>query len=91
MRSFLRFQEVRTNALTAAYGEMDFLFANKSIRNRIYEKLYQRLLNEVRLIKEKNFHFQLYFDGKGGNRAVQCSFIWEIQDSLLSEDENCYY
>ena len=57
MRSFLRFQEVRTNALTAAYGEMDFLFANKSIRNRIYEKLYQRLLNEVRLIKEKNFHF----------------------------------
>lgn len=91
MRSFLRFQEVRTNALTAAYGEMDFLFANKSIRNRIYEKLYQRLLNEVRLIKEKNFHFQLYFDGKGGNRAVQCSFIWELQDSLLSEDENCYY
>ena len=91
MKSFLRFQEVRTNALTAAYGKMDFLFANKSVRYRIYEKLYQKLLKEIRLIKEKNFHFQLYFDGKGGNRAVQCSFIWELQDSLLSEDENCYY
>lgn len=22
---------------------------------------------------------------------VQCSFVWELQESLLSEDENCYY
>lgn len=91
MKSFLRFQEVRTNALTAAYGKMDFLFANKSIRYRIYDKLYQKLLKEIRLIKEKNFHFQLYFDGEGGNKAVQCAFVWELQESLLSEDENCYY
>lgn len=91
MRSFLRFQEVRTNALTLAYGKIDFIFANNSVRQHIYEKLYSKLVEEVNLIKEKNYHFKLYFDGKGGNRAVQCSFIWELQESLLSEDENCYY
>lgn len=91
MRSFLKFQEVRTNALTAAYGKLDFIFANKSIRYCIYEKLYRKLIEEVNLIKETNFHFKLYFDGKGGNKAVQCSFIWKLQESLLSEDDNCYY
>ena len=91
MRSFLRFQEVRTNVLTAAYGKLDFIFVNKSIRCRIYEKLYHKLMEEVKLIKEKDYHFGLYFDGKGGNKVVQCSFVWELQESLISEDENCYY
>lgn len=91
MRSFLRFQEVRTKSVTAAYGKLDFLFANKSIRCHIYEKLYHKLVEEVDLIKEKNFYFSQYFDGKGGNKSLQCSFIWELQESLLSEDENFYY
>ena len=91
MKSFLRFQEVHTNALTVAYGKMDFIFANNSVRQHIYEKLYCKLVEEVNLIKENNYHFKSYFDGKGGNRAVQCSFIWKLQESLLSEDENCYY
>lgn len=37
MKSFLRFQEVRTNNMTEAYKRLDFLFANKSIRNHIHE------------------------------------------------------
>ncbi len=91
MRSFLRFQEVRTNVLTAAYGKMDFVFANKSIRYHIFEKLYRKLVEEVNLIKEKNYHFKLYYDGKGGNRSIQCSVVWELQESLISEDESGYY
>lgn len=91
MKSFLRFQEVRTNAITAAFGKMDFIFANKSIRTNIYNKLYRKLFEMINLIKEKNFHFNLYFSGEGGNRAVQCMFVWELQERLLSEDEDCYY
>lgn len=91
MKSFLRFQEVRTNALTATYKRMDFIFANKSIRCHIHEKLYCRLWEKVNLIKETSYHFQLYFDGKGGNSAVQCSLVRKLQKTLLSEDEDWYY
>lgn len=91
MKSFLRFQEVRTSAITAAYGKMDFIFANKSIRANIYEKLYHKLFDMMNLIKKVNLHFDLFFAGKGGSRAIQCEFVWKLQDELLSEDEDCYY
>lgn len=91
MKSFLRFQEVRTNILTATYKKIDFIFANKSIRYRIYENLYCKLVKEVNLIKQENLYFKRYFDGEQGNKAVLCSIIWELQNSLLSEDENAYY
>lgn len=91
MKSFLRFQKVRTHDMTDAYKRLDFLFANKSIRCHIHEKLYCRFWEEVKLIKEEGYHFDLYFLGKGGNSAVQCSVVWRLQDTLLSEDENWYY
>lgn len=91
MKSFLRFQEVQTSAITAAYGKMDFIFANKSIRINVYNKLYRKLFDTVNLIKNSNYHFDLFFSGKGGTRAVQCEFVWKLQDKLLSEDEDHYY
>ncbi len=91
MKSFLRFQEVRTSAITAAYGRMDFIFANKSIRLNVYEKLYRKLFDTVNLIKKRNSHFDMFFAGRGGNRANQCEVVWELQGKLLSEDEDHYY
>lgn len=91
MRTFLKFQDVNTHYITAAYGKIDFLFANKSIRSDIVYGLYKKLWDEINFIKDCNYHFDLYFSGKGGNRAVQCSFIWDLQDSLISEDDDYYY
>lgn len=91
MKSFLRFQEVRTSAITAAYGKMDFIFANKSIRTNVYNKLYRKLFDTVNLIKKRNSHFDMFFSGRGGNRANQCEVVWELQGKLLSEDEDHYY
>lgn len=51
MKSFLRFQKVRTHDIADAYKRLDFLFANKSIRRHIHEKLYCRFWEEVKLIK----------------------------------------
>lgn len=91
MKSFLRFQEVRTNSMTEAYKRLDFLFANKSIRNHIHEKLYCRILEEIKQIKEESYHFDLYFSGKGGNSAVQYSIVWKLQKTLLCEDQDWHY
>lgn len=67
------------------------LFLQISLSETIYNKLYHKLFDVINFIKEKNFHFNLYFSGEGGNRAVQCAFVWELQERLLSEDEDCYY
>lgn len=91
MKSFLRFQDIRTKTLTAAYGKLDFIFSNNSVRDHIYKNLYHKLVEEVDLIKEKNYYFKEYFNGKGGNKALLCSFVWELQERLLSEDEYYYY
>lgn len=91
MKSFLRFQKVRTHDMAEAYKRLDFLFANKSIRSHIHEKLYCRFWEEVKLIKEEGYHFKLYFSGKGGNSAVQCSIIRRLQKTLLSENKDWYY
>ena len=91
LRSFLVFQEVSTKDLGAAYARMDFAFSNKTIRKHIHEKLYSRLWEEVKLIKDANYHFKLYLDRKGGNSAVQCSIVFNLQKTLLSEDKDWYY
>lgn len=52
---------MRTSAITAAYGKMDFIFANKSIRTNVYNKLYRKLFDMVNLIKNSNYHFELFF------------------------------
>lgn len=91
MKSFLRFQEVCTIELRVAYEKIDFIFANKSIRYRIQKNLYHKLLEKISLIKTENFYFKGYFDREHTNKAVLCSIIWKLQDSLLSEDENFYY
>lgn len=52
---------------------------------------FKTAIQENTTIKEKTYHFELYYDGKGGNRSVQCSIVWELQESLISEDENGYY
>lgn len=91
MKSYVIFNEVRTKELSSTYGELNFIFANKSIRQNIYNKLYRKQVDYINMIKQTKFHFNLYFEGKGGNRAVMLDFVWKLQGSLTSEDENAYY
>lgn len=93
IKSYLYFNSVRTRELTAAFGRLDFIlpFANKRIRNHIYNNLYIKQIKTINTIKERNYHFNLYLEGKGGNRGVMLNFIWYLQDMLVSEDEKFYY
>jgi len=91
MKSYVAFNEVRIKELRAAFGDLNFIFANKSIKKEIENRLYLKQVNQINLIKHTNFHFNLYFEGKGGNRAVMLDLVWKLQDSLTSEDENAYY
>lgn len=91
MKSYIIFKEVRTKELTAAYGGLDFAFANKSIRQHIFEKLYEKQTKQVNKIKSRIYYFELYFASNGVNKATLFDWVWELQSSLVSEDENAYY
>ena len=89
--SFLSLKTISTRQMTIAMGGLDFLFANRTILNKIHSSLYQVIFNETRRIKNRIYDFNRYKEGKGGNRAVQCSFLQELQSELYSEDEKFYY
>lgn len=91
MKSYVAFNEVRIKELRAAFEDLDFIFANKSIKKAIENKLYLKQVDQINMIKDTNIHFNLYFEGKGGSRAVMLDYVWELQDSLISEDEDAYY
>ena len=91
MKSYITFKEVRTKELTAAYGGLDFVFANKSIRQHIFEKLYEKQTKQVKKIKNRIYYFESYFAGNGANKALLFDWVWKLQESLTSEDENAYY
>lgn len=91
MKSYVAFNEVRIKELRAAFEDLDFIFANKSIKKEIENRLYLKQVDQINLIKYTNIHFNLYFEGKGGNRAVMLDYVWKLQGSLTSEDENAYY
>lgn len=91
MKSYITFKDVRTKEVTAAYGGLDFVFANKSIRQHIFEKLYEKQTKQVNKIKNRIYYFESYFAGNGANKALLFDWVWELQSSLVSEDENAYY
>lgn len=51
MKSYITFKDVRTKGLTAAFGSLDFILANKSIRQHIFEKLYKKQIEQVNKAK----------------------------------------
>ncbi len=91
MKSYITFKDVRTKEITSAYGCLDFVFANKSIRKHIFEKLYEKQIKQVKKIKSRISYFEAYFADNGANKSLLFDWVWELQNSLVSENENAYY
>lgn len=82
----------RQHSLSHCYGNLDFLFANKRIRNTIaYQRIYEREHAVRAALIELAFHIDIYDDAvrKGGigNQPVLAYKIIEIQ-KMLFEEEN---
>ncbi len=91
MKSYIAFKDIRTKEITAAYGNLDFVFANKSIRQHIFKNLYEKQTKQVNKIKKRIYYFESHFEGNGVNKAMLFDWVWELQSSLVSEDKNAYY
>ena len=51
--------------LSNAYGNLDFLFNNNSLRTFSYNRIYKEIMDTRNLLAEHVFHFKLYKNGEG--------------------------
>ena len=89
MESYVRITEIDLSPLENAYGELDFIFANNSIRKKIYEQIHLQLRDYKHDVAMQAFHFKLFLSGEVDNLAVMLGKIDELQQMYFSRDERC--
>lgn len=89
MDSYVRIAEIDLSPLENAYGNLDFLFANSSMRKKIYEQIHLRLRDYKHNVAEQVFHFKLFLSGESENFAVLMGKIDELQQMYFSRNEKC--
>jgi hypothetical protein len=77
--SYLAFTKLDLNNLSSAYGSLDFIFANNSIRYRVYTRIYEKINNLKFSALARTPNFNALKEGKG-NIYVCAQNSWEISD-----------
>ena len=71
---------------TIAYGNLDFIMANKCIRQKAYELIYDKLRNIVYQFQSEVYHFNLLKNGKG-NFYVCILKVSELNQEYFCSEE----
>ena len=88
MDSYREASMVELGNLDNAYGNLDFIIANKCIRQKAYEQIYDKLRKIVYQFRNEVYHFNLLKDGNG-NFPVCILKVSELnQKYFLSKEEN---
>jgi hypothetical protein len=70
----------------SAWGNMSFMFRNKTTKKYIYTKIYKPIIDVHQVISEKIRHFKEYKKVANGNKPVMKGLIEEL-DSLIMETQ----
>ena len=65
MNGYQLASSVDLGTLDNAYGNLDFIFANKCIRKKAYDSIYDKIRKIVIQFKTEAYHFNMLKDGKG--------------------------
>ena len=84
--NYIELSKVSLSELDSAYGNMNFIFANNSIRSKAYNEIFNKLRLLKQKILEEAYHFNLYKNGKG-NFAVCAQKALEVSKSLFMEEK----
>lgn len=88
MDSYREASMVELGNLDNAYGNLDFIIANKCIRQKAYEQIYDKLRKIVYQFRNEVYHFNLLKDGNG-NFPVCILKVSELnQKYFLSKEKN---
>lgn len=89
-QSYVDFSESGIRSLSNAYGRMDYLFSNGSIRRSAYDEIYRRIYDFHKICREEAYHFTLAINGQG-NLAVCLDKILELDAKLYMQSNNMVF
>lgn len=87
--NYIDISTISLASLDNAYGNLDFLFANKRLRADAYNKIYNRIRTMRDSFVTEAFHFSLLKKHQG-NFAVCARKAMELNDLLFAEKEEVY-
>ncbi|MGM9958332.1 MAG: hypothetical protein ACI32B_03680 [Erysipelotrichaceae bacterium] len=88
MSNYQLASSVELGTLDNAYGNLDFIIANNSIRKKAYDSIYEKIRKIVIQFKTETYHFNLLKDGKG-NFPVCATKVSDLdKEYFLSIDVN---
>lgn len=84
--NYIGLSKISLYELDNAYGNLNFIFANKSIRFRAYNEIFNKIRTIRQKIMEETYHFNLYKEKKG-NFAVCMRKAIEVSNALFKEEK----
>ncbi len=78
IENYIELSQISLSELDSAYGNLNFIFANKSIRLKAYDEIYDKIRTIRNKILMEAFHFNLWKEEKGNfvvcmNKAIDVS------------------
>ncbi|MGI6505556.1 MAG: hypothetical protein ACOX2V_04135 [Clostridia bacterium] len=86
MNSYQMASSVELAALDNAYGNLDFILANKCIRKEAYDAIYSKIRKIVSHFRSETYHFNLLKNNEG-NFAVCAGKVYELNQVYFSSEE----
>lgn len=88
MKQYIQIKKLDYAMVEAAFGKIDFIFANQKLRKRfIYKHLHDKQRSVLHTIMQEAWHFEEYYKMGNGNLPVMLSKIMKIQDGLFQKQE----
>jgi len=87
MNIYINFSKVELRQLHDSFGGLDFIFANKSIRNTAYETIYSNITDTYNFVSEKAWHFTQYFNATNGNKAMMLNNLLEMNNEFFTNNK----
>ena len=82
---YITASKIELEDVTNSYGNLDFLFGNRTVRKSAFESIYSKLQEYRNKIKSEVVHFNMIKDGKG-NFAVCCKKILELNEFFFDTE-----
>lgn len=84
--SYIEISTMNLGDLDNAYGNLDFIFANSTLRKMAYEQVYEPIKEQRKSALRQAYHFQLYKAGEG-NISACTAFILKLNEEWFSTKE----
>ena len=82
INEYVEFSEIELMSLDNAYGNLDFIFANKKIRQVAYDKIFNQMRSIRNAVLEQAYHFRLCSEGKG-SFIVCAKKVLELNEKIF--------